>query len=613
MFIIVGLGNPGREYEKTRHNVGYMAADALAKKLGVAVSRKGFRSVYGEGRIGAEKVVIAKPETFMNASGYAAVDLMNWYKPDHDRLIVIFDDIDLPCGALRIRANGSSGTHNGMRSVTEQLGFEDFPRIRIGIGKPAHGLVDHVLGVPSEEDAKAIAQAVENAAAAAEMIVRGHIEEAQTKYNYKPPKKQKSDNPGKHGPLARAAMPDLRACREQFWANTEKPAAKDALSALPYSMRDVEGAEARLARFAPLIEKLFPETAGRHGEIESELLHAERLSSAIAAATGRNEELFIKLDSELPIAGSVKARGGIYEVLKHAETLALENGLITPDDDYAKLLSCRDFFKKYTVQVGSTGNLGLSIGISGAALGFRTVVHMSADAKQWKKDLLREKGVTVIEYASDYSEAVKQGRELSEKDPSSYFIDDENSLDLFMGYAVAALRLKKQLTERKIEVSAEHPLCVYLPCGVGGAPGGVTFGLKLIYGDNARCFFVEPVNAPCMLAAFACGKCIHITDLGISGRTDADGLAVGAASRLVYRAMEKLMDGEFTVADDRLAPMVRLVYNTEGRFIEPSAAASAAAYIAHLKAGAPENACHILWATGGGLVPEEERKKYLER
>ena len=236
--------------------------EAHAKKLGVAVSRKGFRSVYGEGRIGAEKVVIAKPETFMNASGYAAVDLMNWYKPDHDRLIVIFDDIDLPCGALRIRANGSSGTHNGMRSVTGQLGFEDFPRIRIGIGKPAHGLVDHVLGVPSEEDAKAIAQAVENAAAAAEMIVRGHIEEAQTKYNYKPPKKQKSDNPGKHGPLARAAMPDLRACREQFWANTEKPAAKDALSALPYSMRDVEGAEARLARFAPLIEKLFPETTG---------------------------------------------------------------------------------------------------------------------------------------------------------------------------------------------------------------------------------------------------------------------------------------------------------------------------------------------------------------
>ncbi|MBR6006687.1 MAG: aminoacyl-tRNA hydrolase, partial [Clostridia bacterium] len=123
MYIIIGLGNPGREYAKTRHNVGYMTADTLAEKLGVSVTRKGFRSVYGEGRIGAEKVVIAKPETFMNNSGYAAVDLMNWYKPEHDRLIVIYDDIDLPCGALRIRSNGSAGTHNGMRSVTEQLGF----------------------------------------------------------------------------------------------------------------------------------------------------------------------------------------------------------------------------------------------------------------------------------------------------------------------------------------------------------------------------------------------------------------------------------------------------------------------------------------------------------
>ena len=136
MFIIVGLGNPGREYEKTRHNVGYMAADALAKKIGVTAFRKAFRSAVGEGRIGAEKAVIAKPETYMNNSGFAVVDLLNWYKPEHDRLIVILDDIDLPCGALRIRANGSAGTHNGMRSIVEQLGFEDFPRIRIGMGTP---------------------------------------------------------------------------------------------------------------------------------------------------------------------------------------------------------------------------------------------------------------------------------------------------------------------------------------------------------------------------------------------------------------------------------------------------------------------------------------------
>ncbi len=610
MFIIVGLGNPGREYEKTRHNVGYMAADALAKKLGLSIGRKGFRSVYGESRIGAEKIIIAKPETYMNNSGFAVVDLLNWFKPEHDRLVIIYDDIDLPCGALRIRANGSSGTHNGMRSIVEQLGFEDFPRIRIGIGKPAHGLVDHVLGVPSEEDAKLIEKAVNEAAEACELIIRGRIEEAQTEFNYKPPKKTKAEKKADQPP-ARACMPDLRAEKEQFFKNTALLPADRALPQLQFGFRDVADAEARLLRFAPLIEKLFPETAEKHGIIESGLLSADRFASAVAAATGRKERLFIKLDSELPVAGSVKARGGIYEVLKRAETLALQNGLITPSDDYSKLADCRDFFKKYTIQVGSTGNLGLSIGISGAAIGFRTVVHMSADAKQWKKDLLREKGVEVIEYDSDYSEAVKEGRELSAKDPNSYFIDDENSADLFLGYSVAALRLKKQLADRHIEINPAHPLCVYLPCGVGGAPGGVTFGLKLLYGDSVRCYFVEPVKAPCMLAAFACGKCIHIENLGLDGKTDADGLAVGAASRLVYRAMEHLMDGEFTVSDEKLAPMVRLVYNTEGRFIEPSAAASAAAYIAHLKEGAPENAVHILWATGGGLVPEAERKKYL--
>jgi len=347
-------------------------------------------------------------------------------------------------------------------------------------------------------------------------------------------------------------------------------------------------------------------------------------------APGLEGRLWLKRDSDLKVAGSVKARGGVYEVLKHTEDLALEAGLLSGyDDDYTKLASqeAREFFAKYKVQVGSTGNLGMSIGIMSAALGYDAIVHMSMDAKQWKKDLLRERGATVIEYEGDYGAAVERGRAESDADPMSYFVDDESSAALFLGYAVAAGRMDKQFREYGITVDENHPLFVYIPCGVGGAPGGVTFGLKNLYGDNVHVFFAEPTQCPCMLVGLATGKMsdICVQDVGLSGKTDADGLAVARPSGLVSRFMDMMLSGEFTVCDARLNVYCRNLWESEGLYIEPS---SCATFIAPARISVSDegrgyiedkgladrmaDATHIVWATGGSMVPQEVRDKILK-
>jgi D-serine dehydratase len=414
----------------------------------------------------------------------------------------------------------------------------------------------------------------------------------------------------------------LRQAKECFWLNPRLMSFEEAEKGLRFGKDDIEDARARLLRFAPLIEKLFPETAKDKGLIESPLKPVPAMAERMGLEAGR---MLLKCDSHLPIAGSVKARGGIYEVLKHTEDIALSRGLLKKDsgpEDYAALSEHKDLFAGYKMQVGSTGNLGLSIGIMSAAIGYRAIVHMSADAKQWKKELLRSKGVTVIEYADDYSRAVEEGRKLSDADPASYFVDDESSSALYLGYSVAGGRLAEQLRSLDIAVDEDHPLMVYIPCGVGGAPGGICFGLKEEFGDSAHVFFAEPVQSPCMLASLATGRGsgICVKDLGLSGKTDADGLAVGRSSALVYGEIKNLLEGEATVDYRRLYVYMKMLFESEGIVIEPSACAAFHAFaMAKKELGSRfsrarlENMTHVIWATGGSLMPQEITEEYLAR
>lgn len=424
-------------------------------------------------------------------------------------------------------------------------------------------------------------------------------------------------------------LKDVADQKETVWINKKKKTGQAVWENFPFDEKDIEDAEARLKRFAPLLMEYFDDTKETNGIIESPLKKIPNMEKVLKEKTSLEGNLYLKMDSHLAVAGSIKARGGIYEVLYHAEKLAMEAGMLKEDDDYRILASdkFREFFSKHTIQVGSTGNLGLSIGISSATLGFKVVVHMSNDAKQWKKDLLRSKGAEVVEYDGDFTKAVELGRKKSDEDPNSYFVDDENSSTLFLGYAVAANRIKKQIEDQGIKVDKDHPAFFYLPCGVGGSPGGVSFGLKKVFGDSCHIFYIEPTHAPCMLIGMATGLNgdICVQDFGIDGKTEADGLAVGRPSGFVGKVMEPIISGIFTMNDNKLFDYMRDLNDSEGIRIEPSACSafegpaklfeyeSSRKYLEENNLlEIKENINHFSWATGGKLVPDEIMEEYLK-
>ncbi|MCC5895383.1 MAG: D-serine ammonia-lyase [Alkalibacterium sp.] len=425
---------------------------------------------------------------------------------------------------------------------------------------------------------------------------------------------------------------NIKHSQEVFWQNPMYLLVKEATPKTNYSMINIEDSEARLQRFASFIRIAFPETEETEGIIESPLSQIKEMQAHLNETfmTPIEGKLWLKRDDLLPISGTIKARGAIYEVLKHAENLALEHGMLNSmEEDYSVFASeeFEQFFSQFHIAVGTTGNLGISVGTMARKLGFNVTVHMSVEAKQWKKDYLRSKGVEVIEHDTDFSRAVENGRAESDANPQSYFVDDEHSEELFLGYTVGGYRMKKQLENEGVVVDADHPLFVYLPCGIGGSPGGITFGLKQAFGEHVHCFFAEPTKMPSMLVGLLTEKYdeVSVFDLGLGGLTIADGLAVPRTSGLVAKLMRTFFSGGYSVQDDVFKALLSSLYEKESIFLEPAAVAG---MIGPYRMATTEEgndyikskglsdkmhqATHIAWATGGSMVPEKDRNVFLE-
>ncbi len=187
-WMIVGLGNPGRQYEKTRHNVGFRTVDLLSSQLGVKIDKAKYKALIGTAELDGEKLLLLKPQTFMNASGQAVLWASQFYKIDPERIIVLSDDISLPVGKIRVRAEGSAGGHNGLKSIIADLGSQSFPRVRIGVGEkphPDYDLADWVLSNFSAQEETALKPAIENAAGAVKELIRNGVQSAASCYNGK--------------------------------------------------------------------------------------------------------------------------------------------------------------------------------------------------------------------------------------------------------------------------------------------------------------------------------------------------------------------------------------------------------------------------------------------
>lgn len=185
MYLIVGLGNPEKDYSNTRHNMGFQAINKIAKQYEIGITRSKFKGLYGTGKIEGEKVILLKPQTFMNLSGESIKEIMQFYKIDKEQMIIIYDDIDIEPGRIKIRKAGGAGTHNGLKSVVHELNTQDFKRIRIGIGMPEEkeNLIEYVIGAIPEEDKEKLEKGTELAKEAVIEMIKNGIDKTMNKFN----------------------------------------------------------------------------------------------------------------------------------------------------------------------------------------------------------------------------------------------------------------------------------------------------------------------------------------------------------------------------------------------------------------------------------------------
>lgn len=418
-------------------------------------------------------------------------------------------------------------------------------------------------------------------------------------------------------------LEQIKAGQPTLWTNPAYRPAKD-----DQACEDLARACENWQNLASLLKLLFPEVEASQGKIASDLIKTPGIQNILGYTDARYGDLYVKADHALPIAGSVKARGGIYEVMMIAELQARSSGFLAPDESICKLASeaARTFFAERTIAVGSTGNLGLSVGIAARTLGYNAVVHMSADAKKWKIERLRRFGVKVKQHRGDYNLAVAAARDAASRDPMTYFVDDEDSELLFSGYSAAAAELQSQLEAQGTIIGPDRPLFLYLPCGIGGAPGGIAYGARAVFGPDAHCFFAEPTQSPSAMVQMmhGPGESISVYDVGLSNKTEADGMAVATMSALVARKMQQRLAGSYTLGDDDLLRLVAIAHDQQGLQLEPSATigfagphflldtANGRAFCErHVKPESLENAVHVVWTTGGSFVPELQFQTFL--
>ena len=183
MFLIVGLGNPGKEYEDTRHNIGFKVVDNIAKEYNIEINRQKFKGTYGEGFINGEKIMILKPATYMNLSGESVREVVDFYNLDNNDILVIYDDISLEVGTLRIREKGSAGGHNGIKSIIAHLGSDIFPRIKVGVGQPGRDLIKYVLGKFTKDELVVLSESIDATTKATGEIIKSDVKTAMNKFN----------------------------------------------------------------------------------------------------------------------------------------------------------------------------------------------------------------------------------------------------------------------------------------------------------------------------------------------------------------------------------------------------------------------------------------------